>query len=522
MTDTTLPSRTTVVARNYYDVIVIGTQLGPLLAAALLARRGFRVLVLAHDDLPWTYTWEGHRLQQEPFMLTGTDSPAIKRVLSELSLTQIFRRRTVEHDPFFQVVLPRHRIDFTGKPELMHHELDREFPHTVRSIEAFYGVIERCNSELDKLIGSNLILPPETFFERRDLARASIHNPFAPGKTPGQLFGDLPPEHPFRVAFRGQVRWASDLDNSESSPLQLVRLHASWAQGTMAIDGGLEGLKELILDRISTHSGDVRQDLTAERIATRRGRVAGVRMAGQEEITGCNFVLMGADAHHLSQLVDTEELGKKFIPRLQQVSPSFMRYTLNLVVDSYVIPEGMARNLIYISDTSAPLEEENLLRVEACGAPSHEARTLCIGALLPAERVQSEVYVEEVRERILARMRWLVPFLDRHLIAVDSPHDGRKLQDYRNKREVAVGDRWTRNPSRMPTICRVDPSGPLDVTGLPHRTGLKNLLLACRQVVPGLGMEGEFLTAWGAAHIITKSDRRKRKLARDSWTKVDL
>ena len=67
-----------------------------------------------------------------------------------------------------------------------------------------------------------------------------------------------------------------------------------------------------------------------------------------------------------------------------------------------------------------------------------------------------------------------------------------------------------------------DTEGPLGVTGLPHRTGLKNLLLACRQVTPGLGMEGEFITAWGAARIITKSDRRKRKFRRDRWTKIDL
>jgi hypothetical protein len=74
----------------------------------------------------------------------------------------------------------------------------------------------------------------------------------------------------------------------------------------------------------------------------------------------------------------------------------------------------------------------------------------------------------------------------------------------------------------MATIVRVNPLGPLDVTGLPHRTGLKNLILACRQVVPGLGIEGEFLTALGAARIITKSDRRKRKFRREAWTKIDL
>ncbi len=510
------------VARNYYDVIVIGTQLGPLLAAALLARRGFRVLVLAHDDLPWTYKWENHRLQQEPFMLAGADSPAIRRVLSELSLTQIFRRRTAPHEPFFQIVLPNHRIDFTGDSELFARELEREFPDAHRAIDGFYTIVDRCNQELDKLVGSDLNLPPETFFERRDLSRASVHNPFSRTRGPVPLFGDLPEDHPFRVAVSGQIRWASDLDVSDANPLQVVRLHASWAKGTMAIDGGLEGLKELVLDRISTHSGDVRHDLSADRIAVRRGRVAGVRMEGQDEVTGCNFVLMGVDAHHLSRLVDIGELGRKFTTRLDQVNPAFMRYTLNLIVESAVVPEGMARNVVVISDPSAPLEEENLLRIEACGVPTNETRTLCVGALLPAERIEYQSYVEGMRERIINRLRWLVPFLDKHLIAVDSPHDGRKLQDVRSGEEVSVGQKWARNIGRMPTVCQVEPSGPLDVTGLSHRTGLKNLLLACRQVVPGLGIEGEFLTAWSAAHIITKSDRRKRKFRREAWTKIDL
>ncbi len=512
-----------VVARNFYDVIVIGTQLGPLLTAALLARRGFRVLVIAHDDLPWTYTWEGHRLQREPFMFAAADTPAVRRVLSELSLTQMFRRRTAPHEPFFQVVLPRHRIDFTGEADLFHREIEREFHEAHRAIDAFYTIVSRCNGDLDRLFGTEkLTLPPESFFEKQEMKRALVHNPFSQARGPVPPFADLPEDHPFRVAVLGQVRWASDMDLRDGDPLPLVRLHAAWTNGTLAIDGGFEGFKELVLDRISTHSGDVRHDLSADRIVIRRGRVAGVIMAGNDEVTGCNFVVLGADAHHLTRLADPKDLGKKLVARLDQVRPTFRRYTMNLVVESLVVPEGMARNLIYISDPDAPLAEDNLLRVEACGTTSQEARTLCVGALLPADRAGERTYLEGMRERILDRMRWLVPFLDQHLIAVDSPHDGLRLHDVRRGRGVVVGDKWERSPERMPTIVRVDPAGPLDVTGLPHRTGLKNLVLACRQVAPGLGIEGEFLTALGAARIVSKSDRRKRKFRREAWTKIDL
>jgi len=51
------------------------------------------------------------------------------------------------------------------------------------------------------------------------------------------------------------------------------------------------------------------------------------------------------------------------------------------------------------------------------------------------------------------------------------------------------------------------------VTGLPCRTPVKNLVLAGREVVPGLGIEGEFHAAWQAAgeveRLLGKKDALK-------------
>jgi phytoene dehydrogenase-like protein len=511
-----------VVAKNFYDVIVIGTQLGPLLSAALLARRGFRVLLLGHDDLLPTYHWNRHHLNQEPFLLAGAETPAVRRILSELSLTQIFRQRSFRPDPAFQVVLPDHRLDFTSDGELFSREIEREFPEAQRAISAFYSAMDRCNVELDKMLGADLVLPPETFFERRDVTRAAMHNPFSRTRGPVPLFGDLPRHHPFRLAVEAQVRWSTHLDLPDEAPLALVRLHASWFRTSKAFDGGLAGFKALLRDRISTHSGDVRPDLRADRVAVRRGRVAGVRMAGQDEVTGCNFVIVGAESGELPRLVDVEQLGRKFNLSRAQVRPAWYRYTLNLVVEADVIPEGMASHVLFVSDTDQPLSEENCLHLEVTGASNDATRTLCVGALLPAADCRDEAYVASLRERIMERMRWLVPFLDRHLLAIDSPHDGRPLQDLVNDKEVTLGNPWQRHPRHMAEVCLMDQPGPLGVTGLPHRTGLKNLLLASRHVAPGLGLEGEFLTAWGAADIVTRSDRRKKKFRRETWANIDL
>ena len=71
---------------NYYDVVVIGMELGPLAAGALLAKRGFRVLIVGQDAPKDHYECLGYTFNRRPFMLNAFDSPATRRVLGELGI----------------------------------------------------------------------------------------------------------------------------------------------------------------------------------------------------------------------------------------------------------------------------------------------------------------------------------------------------------------------------------------------------------------------------------------------------
>jgi hypothetical protein len=67
------------------------------------------------------------------------------------------------------------------------------------------------------------------------------------------------------------------------------------------------------------------------------------------------------------------------------------------------------------------------------------------------------------------------------------------------------------------------PSLPLHgLAGEPIRTPLAGAYLAGRTPLPALGQEGELLAAWGAARLITRTDRRKEKMRREMWSKVEL
>ena len=40
--------------------------------------------------------------------------------------------------------------------------------------------------------------------------------------------------------------------------------------------------------------------------------------------------------------------------------------------------------------------------------------------------------------------------------------------------------------------------------------------------LPALGQEGELIAAWGAARIVTRSDRQKEKMRREMWSKIEI
>jgi phytoene dehydrogenase-like protein len=61
-----------------------------------------------------------------------------------------------------------------------------------------------------------------------------------------------------------------------------------------------------------------------------------------------------------------------------------------------------------------------------------------------------------------------------------------------------------------PALITLPAPRPLDVIGLRHATGVKNLYLVGRENLPGLGLEGDFISGWGAARLL--SGRQPRRL----------
>lgn len=508
---------------KHYDVVVLGADLGALAAAALLARRSWRVLVLGNGHRKPTYSYDGLVLARRPFTFLAASSPAWTRVLVELAQSQTFRRRLAPLDPMLQVLGPDLRLDVPPDQRLFAREIDREFPAVRRVVDDLYAELARTNAAADGAFERDAVWPPGGFWERRETNQVMKGLPYLDGSD---FLAEFPRDHAFRDVVSVPAEFASDLAEGLPS-FATARLHGAWTRGVHRLAGGEDELTDFLLERIRAHGGETRMHDRASALAHKGGKVRGVHLDDDETPIGVTFVVSDQAS---TALLD---LARSFDGDPDERAPSIETGDQRFVVSIVCRPEGLP----------APLATESFLLPKK-GPRVHLQRSPIGGpatALLVAEALVDGP-LATARESVLGTVLDMLPFLERHLLAVDSPHDGLPLWDFRRPaptdsrvgparfdlrallvdraRVRAGGGSLEAEP--MVVRHRVTQAGLAGLAGEPIRTALGNAFVAGRTVLPALGQEGQLLAAWGVARIITRTDRRKEKMLREMWSKVEL
>jgi phytoene dehydrogenase-like protein len=492
---------------NFYDVVVCGSELAGLISAALLARRGLRVLLLGHDvDRP-SFDAGGATLSRSPALLPALDSQPVARVLTELNCVQVVRRRAPVLAPGFQVALPRRRFDMLAEREPARRELAREFPDDVDVIETAIDRLVATSGLLDSPLASELTVPPDGFWERREVARLESLLP-PPGTD---LLAPLPAAHPMRAALAVPGALSTALMPTDVGTVGEARAFDQARRGLHRLEGGYAGLHALLLERLATFSGERREKVVAVEIVFKRGRAAGVRVRPRDETIGCQHLIWAGPAPAMFALC-AEKPSRKGRDPADTLRVGGYRYGISLLVTPEAIPEGMGSRVFLIADPARPLIEDNAISVTVgLPAPRDPGRVpVWAECVVPAPAIDAGPgYLRAMRGRVRKQLARLFPFFPQHLLVLGSPFDGLPPEVPGGGKPVPATA-----PIAMPAVYVAERPRPLDLGGLPHATGLKNVWLAGRENLPGLGLEGDLASAWSVARLVTGGTAAKRDLRR--------
>jgi hypothetical protein len=268
-------------------------------------------------------------------------------------------------------------------------------------------------------------------------------------------------------------------------------------------------------------------------------------------VTGADFVISDGDGEMLADLAGGEGIHKRAQREWPRITSSIGRFVVSLVVRREGLPEPLgAEALIFPGDRLArarvqgegsmaaarglrtsqlpaqrgPSVPRPVVHVQRCELPGSKDEALLVAEILLPDG--GPLSLIDAREAVLSALLSELPFLERHLVLVDSVHDGLPVWVYEGGRRRAV-DRLAMKgaPAATEPMLRqfeVDPPGYLGLGGEPIRGPIERTLLVGRSVLPGLGQEGQLLAAWGAARLVTRTDRKKERMRRDMWSKVEI
>jgi phytoene dehydrogenase-like protein len=502
---------------NFYDVVVCGGETSGLIAAALLSRRGYRVLVVGDEPEQAAFDAGGTPLSRAPALLPPLDDPQATRVFKELDCVPVLKRRA-QVAPAVRVAIGKQQLDLTADPAALERELARAFGKVGPMLTAGIDRLDALGRIAEPLLATAITLPPHGFWERREVGRLESLLPRA-GSDP---LAPLGTDHPFRAVAAAPAALSTSLTPSGVASVTEARAFALARRGLHPLDGGLAALQELLYQRIETFGGERRRRLEPVGVVVRRGRAVGLQVRPRDETIGCQWLLWSGPSAALRTT-----LGPAAPPAPPRTRPGALRvtgyrYALALLVGPKALPAGTPARVIAIGDPSRPLIEDNAISVTVGRpAPREPDRVpLWIECAVPAHLVDAgPSYLRALRGRLLQTLERLWPDLGKQTFVAASPHDGLGAQ--RGAADPTAGNAAAAARGAGTGVAVVPPplyaraaSGPLDVAGLPHATGVKNLLLVGRENLPGLGLEGDLVSGWGAARLVGQAPVRRVPLRR--------
>jgi hypothetical protein len=477
--------------------------------AALAARNGYRVGVIGHGAKLNTYRHQGQIfLKQNEFFYGFSTSPAVARVFGELAMEMEIKNRPRPLDPIVQLVLPTCRIDMARDEKRWLAGLEREFNEGRESLLTFEQWAEHWTKATNKIVSGNEILPPHGFraaqrYQRLIEGCEQLLDGLAPnGVSP---LSALPHWESSRALVEGTLSHVQGVRTGALPPLAVARLWTHLRAGLYRMPGGLDGMKELFVAKLREQCGDHRPSLWVDEIIFKRRKNIEVCLGGRGERLGCNILVANMKPERFFPLISQSQRNESFHSEIVGKRPLGWHFTINVGVDTSVIPAGMGPEVVLIEQprqSSEPVNSIWISRPAAAPSGVREGRpgpgVLSISAIHPAgSNALTAPSLQRSVDHAMEKLRCLIPWLDGHLETVHVPALG-------TNPSPDDSDEQMLDVSALRPILASDISQTADITALASRTPYRGVLLGGETLCSGLGFEGACL---GAIHLLKETQQ---------------
>ncbi len=354
-------------------VVVVGAGIGGLTAAALLAHRGYSVLVLDQAIVPGgcasTFKRHGFTFDVGATQVAGLEPGGIHhRIFSEL---EIDLPSATHCDPACAVYLPGETepISVWRDPQRWQAERQRQFPGS----EPFWQLLSDLFRHSWAFQSRDPVLPPRNLWDLWQLTKAVRPDTLLTLPHTFSAVGDalrgygLADNQRLRTFLDLQLKLYSQVDAEETALLYAATaLGVSQApQGLFHLQGSMQALSDRLVAALERDGGKMLMRHTVEAIHTEKGTVTGVTIRNQKGkrwTEPADHVVANVTVQNLMQLLG-DQAPNGYQRRVEKLPSGSGAFVVYLGVDERTLPVDCPPHLQFLYDYEGAIAENNSLFV---------------------------------------------------------------------------------------------------------------------------------------------------------------